>query len=213
MRKQVLLSTALAALLLAAPLAQAKLYKWVDEKGVTHFGDSIPPQYADQARSEIGKDGKVTRHISGPLTPEQLKAREEEQAKQKQAQQEAAEQKRRDTALINTYTKPEEIDLARDRNLQQADLAINSIQMRMKSVQTRLDSYQKQAGKYTQSKRPVPADLQSDLTATSQEKQKLQEMLKQKEQEKLTVRNRFDTDKKRFMELTGRSSPAPAAVP
>lgn len=209
MRKPILLSTLLAALLLAAPLAQAKLYKWVDEKGVTHVGDSIPPQYADQARTELSKDGRVVKQVSGPLTPEQLKAREEEQAKQQQAQQDAVEQKRRDNALINTYSKPEEIDLARDRNLQQADLTINGIQMRIKSTQARQTQYQQQADRYNKAKRPVPADLQSDLQDTNAEMKTLQEMLKQKQQEKATIRARYDADKKRFMELTGRSN-APA---
>ncbi len=202
MRKLIFMAVAL---LLASPV-QAKIYKWVDDKGVTHFGDSIPPQYADRPRSELNDDGQVVKKISGPLTPEQLKAKQDEEAKQKQAQQAAAEQKRHDQALLNGYSNAQEIDLARDRNLQQVDLAIGSIQTRMKSVQMRLDDYNKQAGRFTQAHKPVPADLQTDLKDTQTEMQNLQVMLKQKTKDKEDIRARYTKDKQRYLELTGQSA-------
>ncbi len=202
MRKLIFMAVAL---LLASPV-QAKIYKWVDDKGVTHFGDSIPPQYADRPRSELNDDGQVVKKISGPLTPEQLKAKQDEEAKQKQAQQAAAEQKRHDQALLNGYSNAQEIDLARDRNLQQVDLAIGSIQTRMKSVQMRLDDYNKQAGRFTQAHKPVPADLQTDLKDTQTEMQNLQVMLKQKTKDKEDIRARYAKDKQRYLELTGQSA-------
>ncbi len=202
MRKLIFMAVTL---LLASPV-QAKIYKWVDDKGVTHFGDSIPPQYADRPRSELNDDGQVVKKISGPLTPEQLKAKQDEEAKQKQAQQAAAEQKRHDQALLNGYSNAQEIDLARDRNLQQVDLAIGSIQTRMKSVQMRLDDYNKQAGRFTQAHKPVPADLQTDLKDTQTEMQNLQVMLKQKTKDKEDIRARYAKDKQRYLELTGQSA-------
>ena len=37
----------------ASPARSAKpggqMYKWVDENGVTHYGQTIPPEYRDQA--------------------------------------------------------------------------------------------------------------------------------------------------------------------
>lgn len=201
MRKLIFMAVAL---LLASPV-QAKIYKWVDDKGVTHFGDSIPPQYADRPRSELNDDGQVIKKISGPLTPEQLKAKQAEEAQQKQAQQAAADQKRHDQALLNTYSNAQEIDLTRDRNLQQVDLAIGSIQTRIKSVQMRLDDYNKQASRFTQAHKPVPADLQTDLKDTQTEMQNLQIMLKQKTKDKEDIRSRYAKDKQRYLELTGQA--------
>ncbi len=37
----------------AEPVPAGKLYKWVDEKGQVHYGDNIPPEYAEQGRSEL----------------------------------------------------------------------------------------------------------------------------------------------------------------
>lgn len=201
MRKLIFITVAL---LLASPV-QAKIYKWVDEKGVTHFGDSIPPQYADKARTELDADGRVVKKVSGPLTPEQLKAKEEEAAKQKQDEQAAMEQKRHDQALLNTYSNAKEIDLTRDRNLQQVDLSIGSIQTRMKSVQTRLDDYNKQAKGFTQAHKAVPADLQTDIKDSQTEMNNLQSMLAQKNKDKTDMRARYDKDKQRYLELTGQA--------
>ena len=47
MNQKALLSVA--ALLAAVSLnAEAKLYKWVDENGTTHYGETIPPKYANR---------------------------------------------------------------------------------------------------------------------------------------------------------------------
>ena len=36
-------------LLLFSPITLSQVYSWVDENGKQHFGDSIPPEYQDQA--------------------------------------------------------------------------------------------------------------------------------------------------------------------
>jgi hypothetical protein len=33
--------------------AEAKLYKWVDDKGVTHYGEVIPPEYANKEKDTL----------------------------------------------------------------------------------------------------------------------------------------------------------------
>jgi hypothetical protein len=33
------------------------MYKWVDEQGVTHYGDRIPPEYASQEQHVINSTG------------------------------------------------------------------------------------------------------------------------------------------------------------
>src|SRR5690349_13314121 len=106
--------------LLAASLvvpAQAAMYKWVDEKGHVQYGDSIPPQYRNQNSEELNKRGVVTKKGEAALTPEQIKAKADEDARMKVQKQKEAEQQRHDNALLATYTDEKEIDLKRDREL------------------------------------------------------------------------------------------------
>ncbi len=52
---------------LAAPV-QAKLYKWTDDKGEVHYGDSIPAQYLNKQHDEMnaaGPDRKTGRPGKG----------------------------------------------------------------------------------------------------------------------------------------------------
>ncbi len=35
--------------------AEAKLYKWVDDNGTTHYGETIPPEYANKEAVKLDK--------------------------------------------------------------------------------------------------------------------------------------------------------------
>lgn len=183
------------------PALAGKLYSWVDEQGKTHYGNTIPPQYSQQGSAELDKKGSVVKKTDAALTPEQRKAKEEELAQQKVEEQKKLEQKRRDKALVNTYTTEKEIDLVRDRNLQQGELQLQSMELRAKQVQPRLDQARKRAGDLVAKKKPLPLDLQQEIEEAEKEMQHLQEMIKQRRAEMDAVRARFEDDKKRFREL------------
>ena len=102
--------------LLGAAAATGATYKWVDDQGVTHYSDKLPDT-ASGATMQMTKSGMVFRKSEPPPTPEQIKLRAEEEAKNREAAKAAVEQKRRDDALLNSYTNEREINLVRDRNL------------------------------------------------------------------------------------------------
>ena len=188
-------------LLASFPAVAGKLYSWVDEQGKTHYGNTIPPQYSQQGNIELNQRGVVVKKTDAALTPEQRKAKEEELAQQKEEEKKKLEQKRRDKALLNTYTTDKEIDLVRDRNLQQGELQLQSMELRAKQVQPRLDQARKRAEDLVARKKPLPPDLQQELEEAGKEMRRLQEMIKQKRMEMEAVRARFEYDRKRFREL------------
>ena len=61
--------------------AYAKMYKWVDSKGKTHYGDTIPPEYSNQGNVQLDKAGQVVNKTDAALTPAQIQARDEADAK------------------------------------------------------------------------------------------------------------------------------------
>jgi hypothetical protein len=189
-------------LLVSFPALAGKLYSWVDEHGKTHYGNTVPPQYAQQGNTELNKRGAVVKKTDAALTPEQRKAKEEELAQQKEDEKKVLEQKRRDKALLNTYTTEREIDLVRDRNLQQGELQLQSMELRTKQVQPQLDQARKRKEDLVAKKRPLPPDLQQELEEKGKELRRLQEMILQKRAEMDAIRARFEDDKKRFRELS-----------
>lgn len=187
---------------LALP-AQAAMYKWVDAQGHTHYGDTLPQQATGRANVELDKQGLAIKKNAGALTPEQRQQRAVEQARLQQELQAKTEQKRRDTALLNTYTTPAEIDLARDRNLEQAKLTITGNQVQLRQLRARQAKLDQQMAVSAQGKRPVPAHATEAHDANAREIAQLENTIAQKHKEMADTRAKFDADKMRFIELTG----------
>ena len=204
------ITTIILALIVSQP-ALATMYKWVDERGITHYGDTLPPQYAGQGTSEMSKQGQVIRKTARSLTPEQRKAKEEAAAIEKAEAQKDLEQRRKDRALLNSYSTEDEIVRARDRNMQLMDVAIQGTQTRIKSTQIKLDTMRKQRENIAHAKRPVPQGLVEDIQETELTLTQLNDFISQKQQEKEAIRAKFDEERLRFrgLRLAGEQSPKP----
>ena len=180
----------------------AKLYKWVDEKGITHYGETIPPEYADRDRAELNNSGR-TKVIEVPTAAER-KAQEAANEKKRADEKAALEMKRRDLTLTSTYSNVNEIDLARNRSLQQITARINNNTSQLKMANDNLLGLQKESEGYTKTNKQIPASLQEDLAESQARVDKLQQNLEKSLAEKAAVEARYDADKARYQELTGK---------
>jgi hypothetical protein len=182
--------------------AEAKLYKWVDENGTTHYGEVIPPEYANREAKKLEK-GRVTERKDTF-----------ESAKQKTTKTEAVEDKatvearRRDEALMASYSNEQEIDLARDRALTQVDARINSYTVLLKSAQATLDDLHKESDSFTQKGRKIPASLTEDIANAEARVVKLQKDLDTSQKDAEAVKARYEADKQRYRQLKGQSGGA-----
>jgi len=197
-----LLAALIAGIVFSLP-ASAKMYKWVDDQGVTHYGETVPPEYANKDRAELNKSGRVVKKQEA-LTPEERRASEEKNAEKRAEEKAALEQKRRDKALTNTYSSSNEIDLARNRNLQQVDARINSINSQLKMAEGNLAGLKKETDTYNASGKKIPASLQEDLKEAEERLAKLKQDLEKASAEKAALNARYDADKARYKELTGK---------
>ena len=183
--------------------AHATMYKWVDTQGKVHYGDTMPPEYANQGNAQLNDNGQVVKKVDAALTPAQIQARDEAAAKAKKEKAEAVEHQRRDKALLATYTEEEEINLALQRNLGQLDVQAKSNELRIKSVQDRLDGLKKQRAGFLQRQKPVPPDLLNSLKNATDEIAHLRDNLTTLDKEKAAMRARYAADRARFRELKG----------
>ncbi len=192
----------IAILLLPAWSVSAATFKWVDEKGTTHYGDAIPPAYVNQGATELSKKGLVIKKTAPALTPEQRQSRQEEIDLRNEQVHKAREQRRRDNALLNTYTSLSEIDLARDRNLQQLELLHVGAQTRSKLVMARLKEFRVQAAKFKADNKPVPGYLKADMERTQLELERLETSMGKSQQDIEAIKAKFAADRLRYQELT-----------
>lgn len=195
---------ALALLLLGCGLsfsASARLYKWVDEKGATHYGEVVPPEYAQKNRSELSSAGRVL-STQEAVTPEQLKAKEDALKKQRTDEESAQNQKRQDKALLNTFSSVAEIEASKARSLQQVEGKITSTAMQIKITQNKLAGLQSEARTATAAGKHIPIAVRDEIKETQTRLTKQQADLATYRAEKQSVETRFETDKARYRYLT-----------
>ncbi len=183
-------SAVCAALLVAVPAAQAA-FKCVDDKGKSHFQDTPPAACANVVIYEVSSQGSVIRRIEP--TPAALAA-----PKDVNAERQAAEQKRRDRALVETYSSPAEIDIARDRNLDIIRSRLDGVKTRLAQLESRESELQ--AGVASYKGKPAPA-VQQDLEKVQAEKAQVQASLARFQKDYDQTQAQFDADKKRWVEM------------
>lgn len=176
---------------------EAKLYKWVDSNGTTHYGETIPPEYASKEAVKLEKGRIHQRDDDRPKQGQKQAIRDPE------AEKNRIEVERHDNALLNTYSSEKEIDLARDRNLQQVEARINSYSTLLKSAGENLTSLQQEQERLVQQKRKIPKSLEEDLDEAQQRIKNFQADLDRSQQELETVKARYAADKARYRELKG----------
>jgi myosin heavy subunit len=181
---------------------EAKLYKWVDDKGVTHYGEVIPPEYSPKNSASLNDKGRLVKKNDDVDNKERL-INAEDEAKKRADHEAKLEQRRKDTALLNTFTNEKEIDLARDRNLHQIESVINSVRSLQKTAQENLKHYQQEAEERKRANKKIPASLQADITESENKLAKLQQDLVKAQEKAAAVKASYDADKLRFHELTG----------
>jgi hypothetical protein len=179
-----------------------QMYKWVDEQGVTHYGQSIPPEYQDQAAAELNRSGMTVRKIDAASTPEERRALEEKLEREREEKKRLAEQARKDRALVNTYGSANEIDAARDRNLALPTQALRTLEPRLKKAQARVAKLEAQRDEQTTAGKPVSQYLLEDIEAEKREVQSIRSDMDRHAAMIATIRTRYEGDRKRFIELT-----------
>lgn len=191
------------ALSVAAGAASAgKLYKWVDENGVTQYSTTMPAEHKDRKSVELDSKGRVRKEITAAPTQAELKAVEDAKTQKVVDQKKAYEQARKDNALMNTYTSESEIDAARDRALAGVKQVIESYDPRIKSAKARHAQLKQHADLMAQKGKPVSDVQKSDIAAAEREIAQLESEVKAKQAEMVRLQERYEADKTRYRELT-----------
>lgn len=174
-------------------------YRWVDEQGVVHYGDSIPPQYAEKAHETLNKQGVTVGHTDAQKTPEQ-------QAIEAHEQEQALKQQQHDNFLVATYTSVKDIEALRDVRLDQlqgqrvaAEQYVDNLQSRLLALQDRARHFRPYNSR-TDAHR-LPDDLAEDLVRTVNELRVQSNALLAKNDEVSAVKAQFQTDIERYRTL------------
>ncbi len=181
------------------------MFRWVDENGVVHYGDRVPPQYAQQESVLLNHQGVEVGRQSAQKSPAQL----EQEARQ---QQQILQQQQRDTFLLTTYTSVKDIEQLRDERLAQmagqrvaAEQYLASLNERLLGLQARAQTFKPYSDE--RRARRMPDDLAEELVHTVNEMRSQREALATHDHEEQTIRTQFQADIDRYRELHAVGAP------
>lgn len=181
-----------------------RVYKWVDEDGQIHYGDSVPPEYSDLPKQVLNEHAVTVDHLEGRKTEEQLLA--EQKARELETQKEL--QRRADQALLATYLSVEEIVMHRDRRIELFQAQSRVTELYLRNLERRLSKLKREAARY----RPynedpdaplISQDLVTDINETKATIARHEKNLQKFRDDERQMVARFEGDINRFKALKG----------
>jgi hypothetical protein len=207
--RKILIAILLASLIpLSAHSAQDRkdkpVYRWVDSAGITHYGDSVPAEYAELEKQVINNAGITVEVMRGKKTAAE---RTEELLQQKLA--EAIERQRRsDAALLATYLSIDEIVMHRDRRIELFQAQAKVTELYLRNIKRRLDDLMAMGASFA----PYSADpdaemidpnLADNINDTRDTIERHEANLSRFHTDEELIASRFDGDIVRFKTLKG----------
>lgn len=197
---------------LAPAQQKGNIVCWKDKAGKTvGCGDKVPLEYQDNASRELNKRGMTINQTEAALTPEQRQAQAVETERKRVEAQKREEERRRDRALLDSFTNEKEIDLKRHRDIQQIEINISAQQSNLKNTTDRQHELKVRMDQMNREKRAIPAPIQEDYDNLETERLKVQAQILQKRKEIVERNIDYDAMKARFMELKGMAPVPPSA--
>jgi hypothetical protein len=177
------------------------LYKWVDEQGITHYGDHIPPEYASQEQHIINSQGVEISRLDAQKSADQMAAEEQKRIEAQQSQN-------RDRNLLNTYASVQEIERLRDQRVTLLSDQIKVTSQFLEVLNGRLNKLRTASMHFKPYNNdaaapPMPDQVAEDLVRVGNDIRTQEQNLHEKRSEEATMRKQFDSDIQRFKELKG----------
>jgi hypothetical protein len=193
----------LPAFLVATAVSAERTFKWVDEAGNVHYGDRVPPRYANKERREINEQGRTVKIYAAPKTAEE-KAEARHLAKLEAAEKERSIKRAiHDRSLLATYSSEDDMLMARDGKIDNVNALIQLTSRRIENSRKRLLKLETEAAEFERSGKPVPKTLQNQITTAREQIKENEAFVVSKEQEKQSITDQFSADISRFRELKG----------
>ncbi len=183
---------------------QGTVYRWVDDDGIVHFDDSVPPEYTEIDKDILTEDGIKVGSIRGRKSPEELEA--ERKAAELQLQRDL--QQRADKALLSTYLTVEEIRMHRDRRVELFQAQSRVTELFLSNLEGRLQKLEREASRYLPysndpDARQVDPNLVTEIGETKATIARHEGNLEKFQTDEQQIVARFEGDINRFKVLRG----------
>ena len=185
---------------------EAPVFRWVDDDGILHYGDRVPPEFAAIEHDILNDQGIEIAHVEGEKTAE-------EKAEAARRAELLAEQLKvrdanllRDKVLLSTYLSVDEIEALRDRRMELVAGQIHVTQLYLDNLRAKLIKLEKEAKRFspysTNSKaRPIDEKLSRELSDTLDSIMLYEQNMARSRGEQTQLMAKFSADIDRFRHL------------
>lgn len=178
----------------AAQVGAADLYRYVNEKGITVLGLSVPPQFVGRGYEVLDGDGRVKSIVPAALTPEEREAK-------RVAESEQARQRGEDATLLRLYANVADLDRAHVRKVQQIEGLMATSKNGLLSLKNQQEELQSRAAAQQRAGRQIDPDVLAALEEIEREREKLQGRIANNQAEIELVNQSFANQRARLEQL------------
>lgn len=198
-QKTFLLLGLLAGAALSVQAATKVVYRYKNHEGIMVMDNKIPAEFAGKGYEIVSTTGKLIKVVPPSLTKEQA----EKQKAEKLAREERL---KADIELKRSYSGIADIEAAKERNLASLSANIGILKANLDSTRQELSNETARAASFERSGRKITAELLKKIESLQVKEKDLTQQIKHREKEYQAASDKFEEDKKRFIEITGESS-------
>ncbi|MGM0767795.1 MAG: DUF4124 domain-containing protein [Pseudomonadota bacterium] len=203
------LAASASALLLAATVAEARMYRYTDENGQTVISNTIPQEASRRGYDILNTKGRVIESVDPAPTAEEIAAREAEEQRQEALER----QQQQDRELLKRFSHPDEAVRAMHRKIRELE-GLNQLKRgNISVIVSQLDNEEGRAADMERSGRKVPESTLEKIRRLESQIREIEREIASQNAEIQTLRDGYEADIKRLEEVTGEQRSLPLDPP
>lgn len=179
----------------------AKMYRWTDEEGNTHYSDKIPSEAIKRSHSTINDRGLITERTDAARTDEEYARELEIKRLLAEQQKELERQQAKDQVLLKSFRTEDDIILSRDGTLSTYDTQIRIVYDNIQRLKKRLAQLEQYAANIERKGKKLDRKTMHGIKNSRQEIKNSYESILRQERDKERVEKKYATDLERFRKL------------
>jgi Domain of unknown function (DUF4124) len=200
----------LASAIYATSINAQTLYRYTDERGRIVYSDKPLTHLAGRPYDEINRNGATVKRAAVAPTNEELTAKATEQRRRMEIDKAQEAENRRNAALLVAYSNEREIDEAHQFALREPVSILRQTEAKLAAAEKRSAGLRAQVESL--GVKPVPTEQREALVSAELEVKSLSQIRETKRRDVQAVNERYEEDKRRFVEYMRQRGGAPIAA-
>lgn len=191
-----------------AQLNSGGIYACTDANGRRITADRPIASCVDREQRVLGNTGVELRRVGPTLTDQERSAQEAKRRQDQAEQQRLREERSRDRAMLARFPNQGAHDAARAEAIAQVNDVIGVAQQRQIDLRERRRKLNTELEFYQNDPKKAPANLRRQLDDNTDSQSEQQRFIKQQEEEKQRINQRFDAELQQLRRLWAELPPA-----